>query len=167
MRWHVVKNKMMVLTGVIIACLSFIADYISKVYILKFFINSQHNLIITDFFQISLAWNKGVSFSLFDSYGMYGTYSLIALALIIIMALFVWLLRSDNMLLSCGIGFIIGGALGNVYDRIKYNAVLDFLLLHYKHFLWPVFNFADIFITFGAGLIIMESFINKKGKTNA
>ena len=153
-----IKNKLFCFIGIIIAVVGFIIDLISKQKVLQFFLHTKQDIIISDFFRLSIAWNRGISFSLFDSYGIYGTYILIAITLIIILILFLWLLKSDSVLTSCGLGFILGGALGNVYNRIEYNAVLDFILLHYKQFVWPIFNLADVFITIGAILLILESF---------
>lgn len=157
-------SKKPILWGLILIVLSFVLDQATKWYVLTDLMNPPAVIPVTSFFSYVLAWNTGVSFSLFNSYGVTGTYVLIALSSTISLVFFVWLLKARNYCLASGLGFIIGGALGNLIDRIRFGAVIDFLHFYYDTFSWPAFNLADTFITIGVILIVIESF---KGENNA
>lgn len=157
-------SKRPVLWGFFLIALSLILDQVSKWYILTDLMNPPMVIPVTSFFNYVLAWNTGVSFSLFNSYGLTGTYVLIGLSSVISLIFLVWLLKARNYWLSSGLGFILGGALGNLIDRVRFGAVVDFLHFYYKTFSWPAFNLADTFITIGVILIVIESF---KGEKNA
>ena len=118
---------------------------------------------MTSYFNYVLAWNKGVSFSMFNNYGNSGRYGLIIIALVICVLLVRWLFKSTHLFLSLGISLILGGAIGNIIDRIRYGAVIDFLHFHYHQWSWPAFNFADTFICVGVGFMILENYIKMKG----
>ncbi|NCP62880.1 MAG: signal peptidase II [Alphaproteobacteria bacterium] len=153
-----------VLWGLVLIVLSFALDQAGKWYVLTDLMNPPRVIPVTSFFSYVLAWNTGVSFSLFNSYGVTGTYVLIGLSSIISLIFFVWLLKARNYWLASGLGLIIGGAAGNLADRVRFGAVVDFLHFYYGSFSWPAFNLADTFITIGVILIVIESF---KGEKNA
>ncbi len=157
-------SKKPILWGVFLIILSFALDQASKWYVLTELMNPPTVIPVTSFFSYVLAWNTGVSFSLFNSYGVTGTYVLIGLSSTISLVFFVWLLKARNYWLSSGLGLIIGGAVGNLTDRVRFGAVVDFLHFYYDTFSWPAFNPADTFITIGVILIVIESF---KGEKNA
>ena len=121
----------------------------------------------TSYFNLVKAWNTGVSFSMFDNHGSYGVIALSVVALLIVGFLVHWLYSETNKFLQVSLGFIIGGAIGNVIDRIKFGAVFDFLDFHINGQHWPAFNIADSFICIGATLIIIHGivshFVEKKG----
>jgi len=156
-------HRKFVFVGLGLAGLTILLDQLSKIAILKTFKHSLQPIRVTSFFDLILTWNKGVSFSLFNSYGDTGTLMLILLSSLITVGLLIWLFRSTNIYLSCGLGLIIGGALGNLIDRIYFKAVIDFLYFHLATFAWPAFNIADTAITIGVVLILIESFVIKKG----
>ncbi len=112
---------------------------------------------ITSFFNIVMAWNTGVSFSLFSNVGSMGVYLLIAIALLITMIFCYWLMRSTHWLYGLGYGLVIGGALGNVVDRLRFGAVIDFLDIHAYGYHWPAFNVADMTVVSGIGVLIIVS----------
>lgn len=157
-------SKKPILWGLFLIVVCFALDQASKWYVLTDLMNPPAVIPVTSFFSYVLAWNTGVSFSLFNSYGLTGTYVLIALSSTISLVFFVWLLKARNYWLASGLGFIIGGAIGNLVDRIRFGAVVDFLHFYYNTFSWPAFNLADTFITIGVILIVIESF---KGENNA
>jgi len=157
-------SKKPVLWGIVLIILCFLLDQASKWYVLTDLMNPPRVIPITSFFSYVLAWNTGVSFSLFNSYGVTGTYVLIGLSSTISLVFFVWLLKARNYWLASGLGLIIGGAIGNLVDRVRFGAVVDFLHFYYNTFSWPAFNLADTFITIGVILIVIESF---KGENNA
>ena len=83
-----------------------------------------------------------------------------------IIVLIIWIIRSSNVIEKWGILLILAGAISNIGDRMLNNYVLDFIFLHYKQYYWPAFNFADIYITIGVLLIIIESYKVYKNKYN-
>jgi signal peptidase II len=112
---------------------------------------------ITPFFDLVLAWNKGVSYGLFQAETAAGRIGLILFALLVVAGLGLWLAKAGNWLIALAIGLVIGGALGNVLDRFVYGAVADFFSFHAFGFYWYIFNVADILIVMGVGLILFES----------
>lgn len=151
------------LLGLLTALSVIIIDQVSKYVMLHFVLADYAAVIVAPFFAVVRAWNTGVSFSMFNNFGGYGVYILSAVALLIVIALLCWLKNEQNRLLQVALGFIIGGALGNVIDRIRLGAVFDFLDFYVGDYHWPAFNAADSFICIGAGLIVVHSlFFNKK-----
>ena len=138
----------------------FTIDKISKILILK---NSSSEIYINSFLNFSLVWNSGISFGILqiEPNIFYLLISIIITAINLI--LIYWMLTSSNYLESIFISIILGGALGNLFDRYYYSSVPDFIDLHYESFHWFTFNIADIFITIGIiGLIIIDLFKIKK-----
>lgn len=112
---------------------------------------------ITSFFNIVMAWNQGVSFGLFPAGSAAGRAILASFSFCVVIALGVWLFRAADRLVAVGIGLIIGGALGNVLDRLRFGAVADFFDFHAFGYHWYVFNVADAAIVIGVGLLVFES----------
>ncbi|MBL6942384.1 MAG: signal peptidase II, partial [Rhodospirillales bacterium] len=108
-------------------------------------------------FNLVMGWNRGVSFGMFDGDSPLNKWLLIGLALIVVMVLLVWLKRAEDRLVGYALGLIIGGALGNVIDRIHYGAVADFLDFYIGAYHWPAFNVADAGITVGAVVLVLDS----------
>ena len=135
----------------------------------KFFIDTQlvtsHHIVINGYFNLVKVWNTGVSFSMFNDYGVVGTIVLSLVSLIVSAFLINWMRHETDRLKIISLGIIVGGALGNVFDRVRFGAVLDFLDFHYETYHWPAFNLADTFICVGAFiLIVWEIFYgHKKG----
>ena len=142
----------------------FAIDRISKILILKNFLNnSSSEIYINSFLNFSLVWNSGIGFGILqlEANIFYLLISIIITAINLI--LIYWMLSSSNYLESIFISIILGGALGNLFDRYYYSSVPDFIDLHYESFHWFTFNIADIFITVGIiGLIIIDLFKIKK-----
>ena len=148
--------------GWLVAAAVFVSDQISKWLILNLFQDAtQPYFEITPFFNIVLAWNPGISFGMFGDVGDHGPDILIGLSLVISVVLAVWLTKAETRLNALAIGAIIGGALGNVIDRIRFGAVTDFLDVHVLGYHWPAFNIADSAIVIGAALIVWESLFAK------
>ena len=142
----------------------FAIDRISKILILKNFINnSLSEIYFNSFLNFSLVWNSGIGFGILQIEPNI-FYSIISIIITIInLILIYWMLTSSNYLESIFISIILGGALGNLFDRYYYSSVPDFIDLHYESFHWFTFNIADIFITIGIiGLIIIDLFKIKK-----
>ena len=142
----------------------FIIDRVSKILILKNFLNnSSSEIYINSFLNFSLVWNSGIGFGILqlEANIFYLLISIIISAINLI--LIYWMFTSSNYLESIFISIILGGALGNLFDRYYYSSVPDFIDLHYESFHWFTFNIADIFITIGIiGLIIIDLFKIKK-----
>jgi signal peptidase II len=141
----------------------FLIDRISKFYILKLAeVESSVDIYVTSYLNLFLIWNKGIAFGLLSMNEsiIYNTITLI-IGLIIIFILF--MMWKNNNIQRYFLALVAGGALGNLYDRIVYTAVPDFIDLHFHGFHWFVFNVADIFITVGVFcLILVEFFYNNK-----
>jgi signal peptidase II len=100
-----------------------------------------------------------VSFGMLDALGAVAPWLLSGLALAVVIGLLFWLRRSENAMMAIGLGLVIGGALGNVIDRLRYGAVVDFLDFHLAGWHWPAFNLADAGICVGAGLIVVDGLL--------
>jgi signal peptidase II len=142
----------------------FILDRISKLWIISIF-NSENNLEIkiSSFINLNLIWNKGIAFGLF-SYGEKFEYNLLTGLIIIIISIVFWMIIKTKGLEKYGFLMILGGALGNIFDRLYYSAVPDFIDIYYKNFHWFVFNVADIFITVGVLMLIINEITIKNHK---
>ena len=108
------------------------------------------------FFDLVLVWNRGVSFGLLGG-GELGAWPFVALAVAISVGLAVWLARLRQPLMVLAVGLILGGALGNVIDRLVYGAVVDFIDLHAGDWHWPAFNVADAAITVGVAVLAADA----------
>jgi signal peptidase II len=111
---------------------------------------------VTGFFNLVLAWNRGVSFSMLHSDAAVAPWLLSVAAVLICAGLLVWLARVARRWPALGLGLIIGGALGNVIDRLRFGAVADFIQVHWHDYYWPAFNVADSAITVGVALLIID-----------
>jgi len=146
-----------------------VLDQITKVLILGLFSGSPRAIEVLPFFNLVLAWNKGVSFGMFDGLGDWGPWILVGLALVISVVLARWMMKAESRLNVMSLGLIIGGAVGNVIDRVRFGAVVDFLDVHVSGYHWPAFNVADSAITVGAAILILDSlfFGSEEIKTDA
>lgn len=148
--------------GLGIALIVALIDQLSKYFIRSYFDNATSPVEFCSFFNLVEAWNTGVSFSMFNNGGLIGIIILSLFAIGVIIFLLLWLRKENEKIIQIALGMIIGGAIGNVMDRIYYGAVYDFLDFHYKDMHWPAFNVADSFICIGAFIIILHSLLNIK-----
>ena len=146
----------------------FFFDRISKIYLINLQSNGTDiDFYILPFLNFYLVWNTGIGFGLLSIESSIYYHALTALIVVIIFLLFVFLLRAKGIYIYL-LALIIGGSLGNLFDRIYYYAVPDFIDLHFGNFHWFIFNVADIFITLGIiGLIFVEFVNGKKISENA
>ena len=140
----------------------FILDRISKFEIIDKQMNN-NAIYVNDFINFELIWNTGIGFGLLSSSSSL-IYNLLTALIGGIIIFLIYLLVSLKFLDKILFSIIIGGALGNVYDRIVYYAVPDFIDIHYKNFHWFTFNIADIFITVGILLLILKDVLFKHEK---
>ena len=155
-------NKKFVFYLLIIVVI-FSLDRISKLYIINIAETYGNvDIFINNFINIILVWNTGIGFGLF-SFEQSNIYNFITLVIILINLLIIYLIVINEGIKNYFLAAILGGSLGNLFDRFYYSAVPDFIDLNYKEFHWFVFNIADIFITIGIICLILEEIIlNKK-----
>ncbi len=144
----------------------FFLDRLSKLYVLNYAsANEQVNIFINDFLNIILIWNKGIGFGLF-SFDNNKVYNFITFLILTINLLIIYLIIKSDKIRSLFYVIILGGSLGNLFDRFYYTAVPDFIDLNYKGFHWFIFNIADIFISLGIICLICFEFLDYKKKNN-
>lgn len=107
-------------------------------------------------FSLTMVWNTGVTFGLFGGAGSWGPWILSAVAIVVVVALGVWLRRAETAMVGVALGAIAGGAVGNVIDRVRFGAVVDFVHLHAFGWSWYVFNVADAAIVCGVGALLLD-----------
>lgn len=140
-----------VLAAVVVA-----ADQAAKAVVLGRF-SAGEGMVMTPYFNLVLVYNKGAAFSFLSDAPGWQTPLLVGFALVAIGVVAYLLVRSPGrLLLSIGLALILGGALGNVIDRLRFGQVVDFLDFHAGGYHWPAFNVADSAITVGAALLILD-----------
>ena len=138
----------------------FVFDRITKVTIIKNQLNNQ-SIFVNDYLNFELVWNTGIGFGLLSqNANLY--YHLISLLIFTVIIFLIYLIAKAEFLEKVLYCLILGGALGNFYDRLIYFAVPDFIDIHINDFHWFTFNIADIFITLGIFLIIIKDTIFRK-----
>ncbi len=143
--------------GLIVAALVIVFDQATKWWIVDVVMQPPRIIPVTPFFNLVMGWNRGISFGLFDGDSAINVWILPLVALAIVAALVVWLRRVQGVWLASAIGLVIGGALGNVVDRLRFGAVADFLDFHVAGYHWPAFNVADSGITVGVTMLVLDS----------
>ena len=121
---------------------------------------------VFSWFNLTLQHNPGAAFSFLSDAGGWQRYFFSAAAAIIsaVLAVWVWVMPRGQRLLALSLGLIIGGALGNLWDRVVFGYVVDFISVHYQHYYFPAFNIADSAITIGVALFLLDSFFKKSAK---
>ena len=155
-------NQKKNLICILIIVLSFLFDRISKIKIINYQLNN-NPIYINDFINLDLVWNTGIGFGLFSSNSnlIYNSLTVIIGGVIIFL---IYLIAKSTFIDKILFSLILGGALGNFYDRLVYFAVPDFIDIHYQRFHWFTFNIADIFITAGIFLLIIKELLLKNEK---
>lgn len=143
--------------GLAIAAVVLIADQVVKAWILSWLGPAPVAVALTSFVNLVSVWNYGISFGLFNTGSAAAAYVFVALALAIASALVVWLKRTDRRLIAAALGLIIGGAIGNIVDRLRFGAVYDFLDFHVLGWHWPAFNVADLAVSVGVALLLIDA----------
>lgn len=149
--------------GLLVGLVAFLADRASKWWMLgPFDLASRGRFIVTPFFDLVMVWNKGVSYGLLEAQSGVGRAGLVVFAGLVTFGLVLWLARVERSVVAVAIGLVIGGAVGNVWDRIHYGAVADFFSFHAFGFYWYIFNVADIWIVLGVVLFLYDSLFPAK-----
>ena len=156
------------LLGGLIAAIGFLADRVHKWWMLDVYAIGLRSPV--EVFQLPIgdtnvlgmnllmAWNKGVSYGLFASDGMTGRVILILFAVSLVVGLGIWLARLTTPIMGVAVGLVIGGAVGNIYDRIIFGAVADFFHVYWNSYDWYIFNIADVWIVLGVLIMVYDSF---------
>tara|TARA_B100000700_G_C14547525_1_gene624959 strand:- start:119 stop:610 length:492 start_codon:yes stop_codon:yes gene_type:complete len=157
-----IKLQKIDLYSFIVVLVTFAIDRLSKIYVIKLIQSHEKEIFLYDFLNLTLNWNTGIAFGMLSSNaGMF--YHMVSALILLIIIYLIYLMvissNSEKIILS----FIIGGAVGNLYDRFNYFAVPDFIDFHIENYHWFTFNFADVFISLGIfAMIINEFFYRKK-----
>ena len=151
--------------GLLTALGIFVADRLSKYAILEIVaLPARGQISLLPFLDLTMVWNRGVSFGMLQADDMTGRLLLAGFAALVVCGLLIWLYRNTQLLVSVALGGIIGGAGGNLYDRLAWGAVADFVDLHILDYHWYVFNLADAAITLGVAALIIDSFRGSPAK---
>ena len=142
----------------ILVIIAFTVDRYSKFYVINLIQSREKEIFINEFLNLTLNWNTGIAFGLLSSNANLFYHSISALILIVIIYLIYLMVISDKVG-KIIIALIIGGAAGNLYDRLTYYAVPDFLDFHIENYHWFTFNLADIFISVGIFIMVIKEFI--------
>lgn len=153
--------------GLVLAGTVIVLDQISKWWVVEKLMRPEgvtetpfftpERIELTGFLNFVMTWNRGVSFGILNNGGAWNAWVLSALSVAITIALGIWLKRAHGWLAICALGSIMGGALGNVIDRLRWGAVADFVDAHLAGHHWPAFNLADSAITIGAVLLVLDA----------
>jgi signal peptidase II len=164
-------NRITVRLGLIIAVLIIIADQISKYLILdRLFVAGEickgytrnPPIVLTDFLNFILVCNKGISFGVLNRDSAFLPWIFSALSIVIVIVLLIWLWRSRLRFPAIAIGLVIGGALGNVIDRVRFGGVVDFVNFHIGSWNFAIFNVADAAISIGVVLLLADSLFTRR-----
>jgi len=160
------KLKKSLIKNISLAFLIFILDRITKIYIINLDKKlSGSEIFSSKFINITLIWNEGIAFGLL-SFDQNNLYNLLTLLIIIVIFIIGWMTVKSHGLKKYSLIMILGGAIGNLYDRIFFKAVPDFIDFHVGDFHWFIFNFADVFITLGVFfMILLEIIDNNRNKS--
>ena len=153
------RNRLTLLGGVALL-LVLAADQASKLWILQGLKLPEIGRVdLLPVLSLFMVWNQGVTFGMFKADGVWGAWLLVAIAIAIVAALAVWLRRAETRLVAVSLGAIAGGAIGNVLDRLRFGAVVDFIHVHVGTWSWYVFNVADAAIVCGVAALVLDGLL--------
>lgn len=151
--------------GALIAGIAlFILDRITKALAVHFV--TAGPIVVLPFFNFALVWNRGISFGMFSGATSYGPLLLTVVSLVIIGGLVAWLLRIEDRRLAVAVCAVIAGAAGNIIDRVRFGAVIDFLDFHIGSWHYPAFNIADSAIVLGIAFVLFDSIFLEPKRRN-
>jgi len=151
-----------------LALLVIALDQISKHWV-EAVLTYNEPVVFTSFFNFTLRYNPGAAFSFLSDAGGWQRWFFTVVAIVVSVVLVTWIARvaATKKIEAFGLTMILGGAIGNVYDRIVLGHVVDFIVVHYEDYYWPAFNLADSAITLGAILLIIDMIFTKEKSANA
>jgi signal peptidase II len=153
--------------GLVAALVVLVADQFSKWWVLNVLhLPDLRQVILLPVLNLTMVWNRGVTFGLLNGLGSWGHVLLAAIALAVVVALGFWLRRAESKVVAVAIGAIAGGAVGNVIDRVRFGAVVDFIHAHvdtpWGDLSWYVFNVSDAAIVCGVAALIVDAQLSKR-----
>ena len=154
-----------IVLGLAVAALVTAADQATKWWIVWVVMHPPQVIRVAPFFNLVLGWNRGVSFGILNTDSAVAPWLLVLIASAIVVVLVVWLAKAESRFVAVALGFVMGGAAGNVIDRVRFGAVADFLDFHAFSYHWPAFNVADSAITVGAIALIADSLFRRPGRS--
>ncbi len=160
----IVENRSRAVSWLLLSAVVIVADQISKVYISRHFLEFEF-IRILPVLDITCMHNVGAAFSFLASASGWQRWVFIGLALVVSIGITIWLLklpRGSHALLTAGLALVLGGALGNVIDRIRLGYVIDFIHFHWDRAYFPAFNVADSAITIGAACLLLDALFDAK-----
>jgi len=167
LRSGMTRNRLTSL-GLVAALVVLAADQLSKWWILNVIhLPDVGQIVLLPVLNLTMVWNRGVTFGLLNGFGQWGSLALAAVALAVVVALGVWLRRAESRLVAIALGAIAGGAVSNVIDRLRFGAVVDFIHAHLGDCSWYVFNLADAAIVCGVAALVLESLFSRPRRTHA
>ena len=160
------KKYKLFLLNLSIVIIIFLIDRVTKYHVINLFENfNDQKIFITSFLNIYLIWNEGIAFGLFSS-GNENVYNFITFLIFIINLIIIYILFNLNDIRKYFFMIVLGGSLGNLFDRLIYNSVPDFIDFHINNFHWFIFNPADIFITIGITCLILDEIFFKNQRND-
>jgi signal peptidase II len=150
--------------GLIIALISAVVDQASKWWLMGVLERAGGPIEVLPVFNLVMVWNPGVSFGMFQSGSIWAPWALSAVAMVIVVVLVRWLAKAENRFVAAGLGLVIGGAVGNVIDRMVWGRVADFFDVHVDTWHWPAFNIADSVIVIGAAILVLDGLFASRGR---
>lgn len=152
--------------GAWIAVATFVIDQLNKIYLVEIYdLPSKGQVTVAPFLDLIMVWNRGVSYGLFASDSPAQQWALAGFATLVSLGLIYWLTKIATRPGAIGLGLLIGGALGNALDRVRYGAVADFYALHAFGYSWYVFNIADAAIVAGVAFLLYDTLFDGPKKT--
>jgi signal peptidase II len=146
------------LSGLLAGAVVLAADQASKAAVLGLIdLPARGQIVLAPVLNLTMVWNRGVTFGLLTGLGVWGSWLLAAVAIAVVAALGLWLCRAESRVVALALGAIAGGAIGNVIDRLRFGAVVDFIDAHLGAWHWYVFNVADAAIVCGVAALVIES----------
>ena len=149
--------------GLLIATCVLVLDQAVKYAMLRYLIDGfRPHVELLPFFNLVVVWNYGVSFGMFNTGSSSAAHLFAALAMAIVAGLVWWLRNAENATVVVALGLVVGGAVGNVVDRLRFGAVFDFFDFHAFGYHWPAFNVADAGITLGVACLFFDAFFGPR-----
>jgi signal peptidase II len=163
----VTRNRLTLL-GAVTALVVLVADQVSKWWVVDVIHLPQiGQIVLLPVLNLTMVWNRGVTFGLLTSFGRSSYLLLAAVALAVVIALIVWLRRAESRVVAISLGAIVGGALANVIDRLRFGAVIDFIHAHVGGWSWYVFNLADAAIVCGVAALVIDSLLPRADRARS
>lgn len=158
-------TKSFIVNFLIFFCIFLLDRFTKKIVIILDGKNFGEQIYTSSYLNIQLIWNQGIAFGLFSNIEKF-LYNILSIIIIIIIFVIIIMILKNNGIKRMSLIFILGGAAGNLYDRVLFSAVPDFLDFHIRDFHWFIFNIADIFISVGVILLIFIDLFGNKEKEN-